>query len=223
MKREYVLESSAEFTRLEAQSRFPAYDYRQELDGLEIPTRARILDAGCGSGVVSRYLAATYPRALVTGCDFSANRVKDATAAAAPFGLGNLDFQTRDLRALEFADQTFDVIVCRYVLEHLDAPAQLKTVAQFWRCLKPGGRLRVIDFDGYLYNLHPQPPGVAETLRQMEQDARIDLRVGRKLPALLESAGFAELVWDTQSIDCTGETLKSEARLTEERLTTALP
>ena len=59
----YVLENPHEFQRLEEQSAQPEYDFRSDLPALALPPGARILDAGCGSGIVARYLAERYPDA----------------------------------------------------------------------------------------------------------------------------------------------------------------
>ncbi len=44
-----------------------------------------------------------------------------------------------DIEALDFADESFDLIVCNHVLEHVASPA--RALAEFHRCLSPGGTL----------------------------------------------------------------------------------
>jgi tRNA A58 N-methylase Trm61 len=65
----YELEHHTEFDRLEKQATIATYDYRSELSGLQIENGAVILDAGCGSGVVSRYLASLDRTSTVVACD----------------------------------------------------------------------------------------------------------------------------------------------------------
>jgi ubiquinone/menaquinone biosynthesis C-methylase UbiE len=113
---EYALESDAEFERLERQSTYPKYDYRSELAGIVVGARARILDAGCGSGVVSRYLARHHADCTVVGCDESEDRI--ARAAELARDLPNLRFRQGDICAMSFAASSFDLIFCRYVLQH---------------------------------------------------------------------------------------------------------
>ena len=47
--------------------------------------------------------------------------------------------QKIDAQALPFEDAAFDLIIANHILEHVDAPA--KALAEFERCLKPGGML----------------------------------------------------------------------------------
>ena len=73
------------------------YDFIDEMlrwSGAE-GTPARVLDVGCGIGGTSRYLAAKFPGASVTGITLSPNQVKRGTELAAERGLGNVQFQVR--------------------------------------------------------------------------------------------------------------------------------
>ncbi len=46
-----------------------------------------------------------------------------------------------DIQALEFADDTFDAIVCNAILEHVENP--IKAIGELFRVLKKGGRIWV--------------------------------------------------------------------------------
>ncbi|MCG8352919.1 MAG: class I SAM-dependent methyltransferase [Chloroflexales bacterium] len=54
----------------------------------------------------------------------------------------------------EIADDTYDVIVCTQVLEHIPNP--FKAVAELQRILKPGGRLLLTVPSSYPYHASPQ-------------------------------------------------------------------
>ncbi|MEA2305794.1 MAG: hypothetical protein QOH43_3074 [Solirubrobacteraceae bacterium] len=79
---------------------------------------ARVLDAGCGEGHVTAWLAGALPGSEVTGVDGRA----DAVAAFRVRNPG-LEAVEGDLRSLPFADGAFDLVVCTEVLEHLPEPA----------------------------------------------------------------------------------------------------
>jgi SAM-dependent methyltransferase len=104
------------------------------LVGRLYPGRAdlAILDAGCGTGAAMTYLA---PFGRVTGCDFSAlalgfcrqrglDRLGQASVVHLPFATGAFDLVT-----------SFDVLCHRAVGDYRLA------LAEFWRVLRPGGRL----------------------------------------------------------------------------------
>jgi ubiquinone/menaquinone biosynthesis C-methylase UbiE len=187
----YSLETEREFERLEYQSSLPQFDYRVELRELEVPPGARVLDAGTGSGIVARHLASRDPSSRVVGCDLSEQRV--ARAQEAGRALANLTFAVEDLRRLRFADEGFDVVVCRYVLEHLDPVARQQALSELVRCLAPGGRLCLVDVDGAFTSVHPALEPLPELIARLRSDDRVDLDVGRKLPGLLLAAGLGDV------------------------------
>ena len=76
------------------------------------------LDAGCGEGFVAELLLAASPGLRLTGCDFNPDAVRLATRKNPGAG-----FVTASLLALPFADDSFDVVGCFEVLEHLPDPA----------------------------------------------------------------------------------------------------
>ncbi|HYO56774.1 class I SAM-dependent methyltransferase [Archangium sp.] len=216
----YVLESKSEFDRLEHQSGLSGYDYQRELAlaGLSsLQEGMRLLDAGCGSGVLARHLAHKHSGCAVVGCDISETRVRQARDAARD--LPNLHFELGDLTRLDYPEGHFDVIICRYVLQHLPQEIRPAALASILRCLKPGGRLIAIDFDGGFLNLHPQPSSwLQEALRSLETRFPVDLRIGRKLPHLLVLAGFSEISWRIDVLEWRDELLAQERMLMDERI-----
>jgi SAM-dependent methyltransferase len=96
---------------------------RNWLDGL--PPSTRVLDAGCGEGVLVDEYAG---RLLIEGLDpnYSSARVR----------IGSLT-------ALPYEDGTFDRALCLDVLEHLVFEEQPRALAELRRVLRPGGELLV--------------------------------------------------------------------------------
>ncbi|MBI2834820.1 MAG: class I SAM-dependent methyltransferase [Acidobacteria bacterium] len=96
---------------------------RQYLDAL--PRDTRVLDAGCGEGI----LVEEYARKLaIEGIDpnYSSGRVKHASLAALPY-----------------PDAGFDRVLCLDVLEHLGYADQRIAVGELSRVLRPGGELLI--------------------------------------------------------------------------------
>lgn len=109
----------------------------------------KVLDAACGVGYGS-HLIATAGAAEVTGVDISAEALDYATAH---FSHPVLRFLSGDCTALPFADASFDVIFSFETLEHIqDAD---KAVAEFTRCLRPGGRLLASTPNRLTHSMNP--------------------------------------------------------------------
>jgi SAM-dependent methyltransferase len=87
------------------------------LDQVAPLSPGRILDAGCGEGHVTAWLAGALPQSEITGVD---GRAEGLTAFRERNpGLRSVE---GDLGALPFADSAFDLVVCAEVLEHLEEP-----------------------------------------------------------------------------------------------------
>ncbi len=96
---------------------------------------ARVLDVGCGGGLLSEALAAQ--GADVVGIDLAAPSLEVARQHAAETGIG---VEYRQIDAASLADQEpgqFDVVTCLELLEHVPDPAAL--VAACAAAVRPGG------------------------------------------------------------------------------------
>jgi SAM-dependent methyltransferase len=96
---------------------------RRWLDAL--PSATRVLDAGCGEGVIVDEYAG---RLAIEGLDpnYSSDHVR-----------------TGSLTALPYADASFDRALCLDVLEHLSFEEQPRALAELHRVLRPAGELLV--------------------------------------------------------------------------------
>jgi 2-polyprenyl-6-hydroxyphenyl methylase/3-demethylubiquinone-9 3-methyltransferase len=100
---------------------------------------ARALDVGCGGGLLSEALSRHGAR--VSGIDLAPGMVEVARLHAAEEGL-EVDYRVASAEELAASDaQSFDVITCMEMLEHVPQPAHmLATLA----CLvRPGGSVFV--------------------------------------------------------------------------------
>jgi ubiquinone/menaquinone biosynthesis C-methylase UbiE len=101
----------------------------------------RLLDSGCGPGIVSRHLARRVRQ--VTGIDVTRAMVEVARREAAADGLGNTEFLEGNMTSLPFESGVFDGAVTRYTFHHLDTP--LEALRELVRVTRPGGRIVVVD------------------------------------------------------------------------------
>jgi 2-polyprenyl-3-methyl-5-hydroxy-6-metoxy-1,4-benzoquinol methylase len=102
-----------------------------------IPLNAEVLDAGCGTGQLTCFLARRGRRVL--GIDTSERSLAIANALKEKLGVGEATFRAGDVLALDLAPGRFDVVLCLGVLHHTTDPARgIENLVRVTRC---GGHL----------------------------------------------------------------------------------
>lgn len=102
----------------------------------EITAGTRVLDLGCGSGMIAEYLS-DQTGAHVTGIDFIPQAIADAQARTDP-KRNRLEFRVMDMSHLDFPAASFDVIISIDTLYFTDIYETLRPIVQM---LRPAGRL----------------------------------------------------------------------------------
>lgn len=109
----------------------------------DIKSTDTVLDAGCGVGGSSIFLASMLG-CRVTGITLSERQVEQATDNAKKKGINDLaDFKVMDYCATNFPDASFDVVWGCESICYADSKEQF--IKEAYRLLKPGGRLVVAD------------------------------------------------------------------------------
>jgi ubiquinone/menaquinone biosynthesis C-methylase UbiE len=101
----------------------------------------RILEVAPGPGYLAIEIAKRGQYAI-TGLDISKTFVEIATANASRASV-KIDFQHGNASAMPFADDTFDLILCRAAFKNFSEP--LEAMNEMHRVLKPQGRAVIID------------------------------------------------------------------------------
>jgi trans-aconitate methyltransferase len=140
----------------------------------------RILDLGCGDGVLTKKLVEA--GCSVVGVDASNSQIE----AAIRLGL---DARVMDAHALQF-DSEFDAVFSNAALHWMSRPDEV--AGGVWRALKPGGRF-VGEFGGHGCIARIQSALTAALTRRGFDGAAVDpwyFPTPEEYRALLESAGF---------------------------------
>ena len=159
----------------------------------EAVTGLNVLDAACGEGYGSCYLAGLAKH--VTGVDISAQSISHASVR---YQAGNLSFLQADCRKLPFPDGHFDCIVSFETLEHMQEQEQL--LAEFRRVLATNGFLLISSPDKAIYSKQMQNENPFH-LRELERQEFEDLLVA-EFPAVRlmgQKLAFHSVVWPLQT------------------------
>ena len=111
---------------------------------LELSNTDQVLDAGCGRGTTSCYLAEKY-KCQVTGIDIVDFELKMAKKRAEKLKLKEkTKFYLKDYSNTQFTNNYFDKVFTLETLVH--SPDFKKTLKEFRRILKPNGRLALFEY-----------------------------------------------------------------------------
>lgn len=153
--------------------------------------QSQVLDVGCGPGVLAAAVAARCPEGRVVGLDQSPERAQQARLLLERW---HGHAVVGDAGALPFADASFDLVYCRFLLEYLPDPEL--AVREMARVCRPGGRVLLQDLDGQLVWHYPED---AELERQVLATLGVlagtgfDPFAGRKLWHHCFRAGLGQL------------------------------
>lgn len=125
----------------------------QLIDSLAWNGDEKVLDAGCGLGLMAVGIARKLKSGKVTAVDswddavLSGNSADAAKANAKAEGVADkVRFEPGDLRKLVYPEKNFDVVVSSLAIHNFgDDDDRVKAVSEMYRVLKPGGKVLILD------------------------------------------------------------------------------
>jgi ubiquinone/menaquinone biosynthesis C-methylase UbiE len=152
---------------------------------------AALLDVGCGTGTITADLADAVAPGPVSVVDSSADAIEQARLTLAGRSVA---FMVGDVHALDFPDDSFDVVHAHQVLQHVADP--VAALAELRRVTRPGGLVAVRDSDYEAMTWYPEAPAVQAWLDLYRRVARAnggEPDAGRRLLAWARAAGFTDI------------------------------
>jgi ubiquinone/menaquinone biosynthesis C-methylase UbiE len=144
-----------------------------------------VLEIGCGTGTLT--LAAKKqagPSGKVCGIDIIPGMIEASQRKAAAAG-EEITFQAGSIDQIPFPDNSFDEVLCSFMIFHMSAETRSKGIVEIQRVLKPRGKLLVLDLA-----LPPQP--LQRAIAKMAFKGMLEHEMQELLP-VLEQTGFADI------------------------------
>jgi arsenite methyltransferase len=170
--------------RLLGESFHPGGTALTERLGLQLGLSADslVLDAASGNGTSAVFLTQRFG-CRVVGVDLGGGNVARAAADAARLGLSDrLRFAAGDAEGLPLRDSAVDAVLCECAF--CTFPDKEQAAGEFWRVLKPGGRIALSDI-----TRSPGPPGELADLMSWVA-CLADAQSAESYVAWLAGAGF---------------------------------
>jgi len=159
---------------------------------LDLKTEARILDAGCGMGNVALYLAKKFSW-NIEGIDILDWNIEKAGKKSMYLSMENrVHFQVMDYAKLYFTDNHFDGVYTMETLVH--ARDYRKVLKEFYRVLKPGGEIVLIEYSLASKNAMDNYTAVIWEMINEETGMHSLWHFShRKFPEILQNVGFKRI------------------------------
>jgi ubiquinone/menaquinone biosynthesis C-methylase UbiE len=152
---------------------------------------ASLLDVGCGPGTITADLATRITPGRVTALETSEEALN---LARETIKNTNVSYAMGEVHALDFPDDSFDIVHAHQVLQHVGDP--VRALREMRRVARPGGIIAVRDSDYAAFTWFPEMPELDHWLSLYRRIARRnggEPDAGRRLLSWARAAGFTDI------------------------------
>lgn len=200
--------SDSERRRLIAQAQLLA---QPVFGGLDFSGDRSLLEVGCAVGAELHLIAQRAPQLSLTGLDLSAVHLRAGHAWLNR--AERIRLVQGDARALPFADDSFDVALTIWVLEHLRDPAAV--VGELLRVVKPTGRVILTEVDNRTFCFDPTQTAISAWWDAFNRcQAELgggDPFIGGKLRHIVSALGAEVLAAESRRVISSADTSRARA------------
>jgi len=157
------------------------------IDLLEIKDSHRILDLGCGTGILSAKIAEKLKAeagGLSMGIDAAGKMVEGARKKR---GSNTCKFEVAAAEDLPFDNGSFDSVVSTMFFHHIQLDLKEKALFEAFRVMRPGGRLVIADMH---MPTHFMGALISHVSRWILFQPQIGENIRGLLPGIIEKVGF---------------------------------
>jgi ubiquinone/menaquinone biosynthesis C-methylase UbiE len=177
-----------EATRLDTQTKVVDQIIKRELEILDLKPKMRVLDAGCGTGAITRKIASRVFPAEALGVDIDPLFIEKAREKSLEEGVSNVRFELGNIDNLRYDNGFFDLAYCNVVLMHVKNP--VRTVAELERVTKKGGIVAASDTALLIYPPMPRFSDLWLRFGEWANARGMDRYIGRKLYSIFSETNL---------------------------------
>lgn len=151
--------------------------------------KPKILEVGCSTGYITRYVAQKFECEIV-GVDLSTLLLEIAAEDSRRLNLNNISFKYANVENLPFSDNTFNVVYGEAITALVPDP--MKVLKEYKRVLKQGGKVATLD----LFKKESLSAEFAEETNEMMSKvigAQIKIRSLGEWKQIFDESGFVSI------------------------------
>ncbi|MDH4467091.1 MAG: class I SAM-dependent methyltransferase [Bacteriovoracaceae bacterium] len=229
----YQLDNPSETLRLEQQAKSKTFSLEDEIQSLNITMNEndRIIDIGCGTGLLSRFLCQKYLEknisCSISGIDISTNLLNDAERENKKLPSTSKIQLFQQSIVGEMNIGLFNKIFCRYILQHLPSiELRYHAIKNIIKLASESSEIFLIESFGAMSHFDTDNAWLMDQIKIIETKSTIDLNIGLKLRGMFIDIGIDPGQIDLKTLPLTlptAEDRKAEALNWSQRLWHAMP